>query len=171
MQWIFTHFPRGLPTSSLFFFAISPLILKGLVPILQHLCWIFRNTPTFFLSDGFQRSYGYFFLDHPFFWLTLYEDHIQTVDNNTAPSPPSAHCNGGLMFSINWITSWVLLFTEYWVLTPAVCTFQLKGWHIQYLFARQQSEVHPAHCILLKSRHASWHKTLKCLHFCFVLFR
>ena len=41
----FTQFPRGLPTSSFFFFAISPLILKG-----------FRNTPTFFLSDGFQSS-------------------------------------------------------------------------------------------------------------------
>ena len=67
MQWIFTHFPRGLPTSSLFFFAISPLILKGLVPILQHLCRIFRNTPTFSLSDGFQRSYGYLFWEHTFF--------------------------------------------------------------------------------------------------------
>ena len=72
MQWIFTHFPRGLPTSSLFFFAISPLILKGLVPILQHLCRIFRNTPTFSLSDGFQRSYGHCFWDPTFFWSTLY---------------------------------------------------------------------------------------------------
>ena len=33
---IFTHFARGWPTSSLFFFVISALILKGLVPILQH---------------------------------------------------------------------------------------------------------------------------------------
>ena len=73
MQWIFTHFPRGLPTSSLFFFAISPLILKGLVPILQHLCRIFRNTPTFSLSDGFQRSYGHCFWDPTFFWSTLYK--------------------------------------------------------------------------------------------------
>ena len=30
-------------------------------------------TPTFSLSDGFQRSYGYFFRDHPFFWSTLYK--------------------------------------------------------------------------------------------------
>ena len=48
MQWIFTHFPRGLPTSSSFYLAISAQILKVLEPILQHLCWIFRNTPTFF---------------------------------------------------------------------------------------------------------------------------
>lgn len=35
------------------------LILKGLVPIMQHISWIFRNTPTFSLSDGFQGSYGF----------------------------------------------------------------------------------------------------------------
>ena len=72
MQWIFTHFPRGLPTLSSFYLAISALILKVLVPILQHLCWIFRNTPTFSLSDGFQRSYGHCFWDPTFFWFTLY---------------------------------------------------------------------------------------------------
>ena len=33
---------------------------------LNGLVSIFQNTPTFSLSDGFQRSYGYF-LDHPFF--------------------------------------------------------------------------------------------------------
>ena len=42
------------------------------MPILQHLCCIFRNTPTFSLSDGFQRSYGHVNKDHPFFWSTLY---------------------------------------------------------------------------------------------------
>ena len=34
---------------------------------LQHLCWIFRNTPTFSLSDGFQRSYGHVNKDPWFF--------------------------------------------------------------------------------------------------------
>ena len=36
-------------------------MLTELMPTLQHLSWIFQNTPTFSLSDGFQRSYGYFF--------------------------------------------------------------------------------------------------------------
>ena len=39
----------GVPTSSSFFLAISPPILKGLVPILNDLGWIFHNTTTFSL--------------------------------------------------------------------------------------------------------------------------
>ena len=54
-----------------FFLAISPPILKGLVPILQHLSWIFQNTPTFSLSDGFQSSYGHVFWD-PTFLAAMY---------------------------------------------------------------------------------------------------
>ena len=98
MQWIFTHFPRGLPTSSLFFFAISPLILKGLVPILQHLCRIFRNTPTFSLSDGFQRSYGHCFWDPTFFYspcIHIYFIRQLCVDIESHILP-----HGGLLFIV-----------------------------------------------------------------------
>ena len=44
--------------------------------ILQHLSWIFQNTPIFSLSDGFQSSYGHVFWDHTFFWSTLYIDNV-----------------------------------------------------------------------------------------------
>ena len=65
-------FYMGVGKLKFIFSAISPLILKGLVPILQHMSWIFQNTPTFSLSDGFQKSYGHIFWDPTFFWLTLY---------------------------------------------------------------------------------------------------
>ena len=42
------------------------------MPILQHLSWIFQNTLTFSLSDGFPSSYGHFVWDPCFFWSTLY---------------------------------------------------------------------------------------------------
>ena len=42
------------------------------MPILQHLSWIFQNTPTSSLSDGFRSSYGHIFLYPCFFLLTLY---------------------------------------------------------------------------------------------------
>ena len=53
MQWIlsFDPFLEGTCQLSSYFLAISPPILKGLVPILQHLCWIFWNPPTPFLMD------------------------------------------------------------------------------------------------------------------------
>ena len=62
------HFYTEVANFKFIFSAIFPPNLKGLVPILQHISWIFRNTPTFSLSDGFQRSYGHVFWDPPFFY-------------------------------------------------------------------------------------------------------
>ena len=68
IAWDLTHFREGVANFKL----IIPLMLKGLVPIMKHLCWIFQNTQTFSISDGFygrplkQGSH--------FFWDTLYDD-------------------------------------------------------------------------------------------------
>ena len=64
----------GLPTSSSFFTAISPPILKMLVLNLQHLSWIFWNTPSFSISDGCSWSYGRYRTNSTLFWDTLYVD-------------------------------------------------------------------------------------------------
>ena len=65
-------FNIGLPTSSSFFWVIIPSILKGLVPNMKHLCWIFQNTQTFSISEGFYgrplKQGSHFFRD------TLYDD-------------------------------------------------------------------------------------------------
>ena len=48
------HLRERLPTSSSCFLGIYSLILKGLVPILQHISWIFGNTPTFSFLMNFR---------------------------------------------------------------------------------------------------------------------
>ena len=56
MHKIFAPFYGEL---TIFFPAISTLILNILVTILQHFKLIFQNTPTFSISEGFESSNGH----------------------------------------------------------------------------------------------------------------
>ena len=67
MQWILTHFYRGLPTSILVLKVIYPSILWILVPLMQYLqiCWIF------FFNIGFLEELWTFEQGPSSFWVTL----------------------------------------------------------------------------------------------------
>ena len=69
IAWDLTHFREGVANFKL----IIPLMLKGLVPIMKHLCWIFQNTQTFpFLMDFMaMRTRITLFFWHYYFWLLL----------------------------------------------------------------------------------------------------